>query len=265
MAYSFEPAVALTGNFSELLLPLLSPLPLKLTALNDSLGNEDSYENFSAEFTENFSSLPNQSNFSSIGYSLAAAFSHSLDALDTLPAASERSNVAGDVAASVAGAAAVSVGATGSFDSIAFSTSETPPPVSDSYALQPWQRLAWLLVFGGMVLVAAAGNLIVIWIVLVNRQMRTVTNAFIVNLSIADIMVSTLNVVFNFIYMLNGDWVFGSTYCKVSNFIAILSVAASVRIFCFYNYDQRLLNYLKKKFLNFNFQVFTLMAISIDR
>lgn len=108
----------------------------------------------------------------------------------------------------------------------------------DSYALQPWQRLAWLLIFGGMVLVAAAGNLVVIWIVLVNRQMRTVTNAFIVNLSIADIMVSTLNVIFNFVYMLNGDWLFGSTYCKVSNFIAILSVAASV---------------------------FTLMAISIDR
>jgi hypothetical protein len=110
--------------------------------------------------------------------------------------------------------------------------------VSDSYHLQPWKRLAWLLIFGGMVLVAAIGNAVVIWIVLVNRQMRTVTNAFIVNLSIADIMVSTLNVIFNFVYMLNGDWRFGSTYCKVSNFIAILSVAASV---------------------------FTLMAISIDR
>ena len=51
-------------------------------------------------------------------------------------------------------------------------------------------------------------------------------------------MVSTLNVVFNFIYMLNSDWPFGQFYCKVSNFIAIVSVAASV---------------------------FTLMAISIDR
>jgi len=51
-------------------------------------------------------------------------------------------------------------------------------------------------------------------------------------------MVSTLNVIFNFIYMLNSDWPFGQFYCKVSNFIAILSVAASV---------------------------FTLMAISIDR
>ena len=67
---------------------------------------------------------------------------------------------------------------------------------------------------------------------------RTVTNYFLVNLSLADIMVSTQNVIFNFIYMLNGDWPFGQFYCKVTNFIAIISVAASV---------------------------FTLMAISIDR
>ncbi|XP_076327810.1 tachykinin-like peptides receptor 99D [Tachypleus tridentatus] len=105
--------------------------------------------------------------------------------------------------------------------------------------LQPWwQQTLWSLVFGGMVLVATGGNLIVIWIVLAHKQMRTVTNYFLVNLSLADTMVSTLNVIFNFTYMLNGDWPFGRAYCKMSNFIAILSVSASV---------------------------FTLMAISIDR
>jgi tachykinin-like receptor len=103
----------------------------------------------------------------------------------------------------------------------------------------PWyQQLIWSLVFGLMVIVAAGGNLIVIWIVLAHRRMRTVTNYFIVNLSVADTMVSLLNVVFNFVYMLDGDWPFGEAYCKFSNFISILSVAASV---------------------------FTLMAISIDR
>lgn len=103
----------------------------------------------------------------------------------------------------------------------------------------PWyQQLIWSLAFGIMVIVAAGGNLIVIWIVLTNRRMRTVTNYFIVNLSIADTMVSLLNVVFNFAYMLDGNWPFGEVYCKFSNFISILSVAASV---------------------------FTLMAISIDR
>lgn len=61
---------------------------------------------------------------------------------------------------------------------------------------------------------------------------------FPVNLSIADAMVSSLNVTFNYIYMLHNDWPFGELYCKVSQFIATLSISASV---------------------------FTLMAISIDR
>uniref|UniRef100_A0A336LFG3 CSON008294 protein n=1 Tax=Culicoides sonorensis TaxID=179676 RepID=A0A336LFG3_CULSO len=51
-------------------------------------------------------------------------------------------------------------------------------------------------------------------------------------------MVSSLNVTFNYVYMLNSDWPFGTLYCKISQFVAILSIAASV---------------------------FTLMAISIDR
>ncbi|XP_076358917.1 tachykinin-like peptides receptor 99D [Tachypleus tridentatus] len=111
-------------------------------------------------------------------------------------------------------------------------------PTENVYILSWWQQTLWSLAFGGMVLVATGGNVIVIWIVLAQRRMRTVTNYFLVNLSLADTMVSTLNVIFNFSYMLNGDWRFGSAYCKIFNFISVLSVAASV---------------------------FTLMAISIDR
>ncbi|KAL7637708.1 UNVERIFIED_CONTAM: hypothetical protein RMT77_011317 [Armadillidium vulgare] len=101
-----------------------------------------------------------------------------------------------------------------------------------------WQKTLWLLLFGVMVFVATSGNLIVIWIVLTEKRMRTVTNIFLVNLSIADAMVSTLNVIFSIIYMISGHWPFGRIYCKISQFVSLLSVAASV---------------------------FTLMAISIDR
>ena len=108
---------------------------------------------------------------------------------------------------------------------------------SEEFTLPWWQQMIWILIFGAMVIVAAGGNIIVIWLVLSNKRMRNVTNFFIVNLSLADIMVSTLNVIPSFIGMLN-EWPFGALYCKISNFIAILSVSASV---------------------------FTLMAISIDR
>ncbi|CAG0879121.1 unnamed protein product [Darwinula stevensoni] len=91
-----------------------------------------------------------------------------------------------------------------------------------------WEQALWTLLFAGMVLVAAGGNLIVIWIVLAHRRMRTVTNYFIVNLAVADTIVSTLNVIFSFVYMLNSHWPFGWTYCKICQFVAVLSVAGSV-------------------------------------
>ncbi|XP_075971381.1 tachykinin-like peptides receptor 99D isoform X2 [Anticarsia gemmatalis] len=110
--------------------------------------------------------------------------------------------------------------------------------VYQSFILPWWRQVLWTVLFAGMVVVATVGNLVVIWIVLANKRMRSVTNYFLVNLSVADAMVSTLNVTFNFTYMLNSDWPFGHFYCKFCQFIAVLSISASV---------------------------FTLLAISVDR
>ena len=51
-------------------------------------------------------------------------------------------------------------------------------------------------------------------------------------------MVSTLNVIFNFTYMVTNDWPFGRIYCKITQYVAVISICGSV---------------------------FTLMAISIER
>ncbi|KAK9506812.1 hypothetical protein O3M35_008678 [Rhynocoris fuscipes] len=58
--------------------------------------------------------------------------------------------------------------------------------------------------------------------------MRTVTNYFLVNLSFSDLMMSIFNCIFNFVYMINNDWAFGRPYCTINNFIANVTVAASV-------------------------------------
>ena len=76
-------------------------------------------------------------------------------------------------------------------------------PTSISIEMGQAERLFWVLIFSVMVLVAAGGNTIVVYIVATNREMKSVTNYFLVNLSLADTMVSTLNVIFNFISMLN--------------------------------------------------------------
>ncbi|GBM44926.1 Tachykinin-like peptides receptor 99D [Araneus ventricosus] len=117
-------------------------------------------------------------------------------------------------------------------------TNNTDDGIGNIFVMPFWQQLLFSAMFGIMIFVATGGNAIVMWIVLAHKRMRSVTNYFLVNLSLADTMVATLNVIFNFVYMKDGDWPFGDAYCKISNFIAIVSVAASV---------------------------FTLVAISFDR
>ncbi|XP_075215348.1 tachykinin-like peptides receptor 86C [Lycorma delicatula] len=91
-----------------------------------------------------------------------------------------------------------------------------------------WLQLAWYILFGLMLVIAIGGNSIVMWIVLAHRRMRTVTNYFLVNLSLADLLMSVFNCIFNFIYMINNDWQFGRSYCTINNFVANVTVAASV-------------------------------------
>nr|KAG5690705.1 hypothetical protein BaRGS_005068 [Batillaria attramentaria] len=82
-----------------------------------------------------------------------------------------------------------------------------------------------------MFVVAAGGNLIVIWIVLAHKRMRTVTNYFLVNLAVADVLISLLNTPFNFLFNLYQDWWFDRGYCKFSFFIAPCAISASVLTF----------------------------------
>ncbi|XP_050562572.1 tachykinin-like peptides receptor 86C isoform X2 [Spodoptera frugiperda] len=103
-------------------------------------------------------------------------------------------------------------------------TTATP----SSTTMPTWAHNSWVCLFTAMLAVAIGGNVIVIWIVTAHRRMRTVTNYFLVNLSFADLMMASLNCLFNFIYMLHSDWVFGVRYCQLSNFIANVTVAASV-------------------------------------
>lgn len=106
------------------------------------------------------------------------------------------------------------------------------------YILAWWIQMIYIIGFGTLVIVAAVGNIIVIWIVLAHRRMRTVTNYFLLNLAISDTMISLTNTLFNFAYMLYNNWPFGLLYCRISNFISTVTICVST---------------------------FTLMAISIDR
>lgn len=96
------------------------------------------------------------------------------------------------------------------------------------YILPWYSQLAWISVFTVMILVAIVGNLIVMWIIIAHRCMRTVTNMFLLNLSFSDLLLASGNAAFNFAFMLNSHWPFGSVFCVISNVVANLTVSTSV-------------------------------------
>ncbi|XP_003737058.1 tachykinin-like peptides receptor 86C [Galendromus occidentalis] len=97
-----------------------------------------------------------------------------------------------------------------------------------TFELPAWQQLSFIMCFSLIVFAGAVGNAIVIWIVLAHQRMRSVTNYFLVNLSVADMTTAMFNVIFNAVFMMHSHWPFGQTYCKVTNFISLLTVSSSV-------------------------------------
>ena len=100
-----------------------------------------------------------------------------------------------------------------------------------SFIMPWWQQLVFITVYVVMFVIATGGNFIVIWIVMAHKRMRTVTNYFLVNLAVADAMISLLNTLFTSVYLMYQDWWFGDAYCKFTNFISVCTISASVLTF----------------------------------
>lgn len=94
-----------------------------------------------------------------------------------------------------------------------------------------WQQVVFITMYVVMIVVAAGGNLAVIWIVMAHKRMRTFTNYFLVNLAVADTLISLFNTAFVSTFLIYQDWWYGEIYCKFSNFINVSTLAASVLTF----------------------------------
>lgn len=98
----------------------------------------------------------------------------------------------------------------------------------DRFLMSWWQQTLFIAAFAILILVAAAGNLVVMWIVLAHKRMRTVTNYFLVNLALADTLISLLNTLFASTFLLYQDWWYGTLWCKFATFISLCTVVVSV-------------------------------------
>ncbi|XP_028829574.1 tachykinin receptor 1b isoform X2 [Denticeps clupeoides] len=108
------------------------------------------------------------------------------------------------------------------------------PALNDTYLfsnqfIQPvWQVVLWAIAYCSIVLVSVVGNVVVMWIIVAHKRMRTVTNYFLVNLAFAEASMSAFNTVINFVYAVHNEWYFGLEYCRFHNFFPIAAVFASI-------------------------------------
>ena len=61
-----------------------------------------------------------------------------------------------------------------------------------------------------------------------HRAMWTVTNYFLLTLTVSDLLISTINCIPSFIFMRDRVWIYGGLYCKINNFVSYMTVSSSV-------------------------------------
>ncbi|XP_066429704.1 neuropeptide Y receptor type 2 isoform X2 [Eleutherodactylus coqui] len=84
-----------------------------------------------------------------------------------------------------------------------------------------------ILAYSTIILLGVIGNTLVIYVVIKFKTMRTVTNYFIANLAVADLMVNTLCLPFTLVYTLLDEWKFGIVLCHLVTYAQGLAVHVS--------------------------------------
>uniref|UniRef100_UPI00398F875D neuropeptide Y receptor type 2-like isoform X1 n=2 Tax=Pristiophorus japonicus TaxID=55135 RepID=UPI00398F875D len=98
--------------------------------------------------------------------------------------------------------------------------------INDSTKLLGMQ-ITLILAYCSIIVLGVVGNSLVIYVVIRYKSMGTVTNFFIANLAVADLMVSTLCLPFTLVYTLLGVWKFGPVLCHLLPYAQALSVHVS--------------------------------------
>ncbi|XP_067388461.1 substance-P receptor [Emydura macquarii macquarii] len=113
-------------------------------------------------------------------------------------------------------------------DSLSSHNTSSNESEANQFVQPAWQIGLWAVAYSLIVVVAVVGNIVVMWIILAHKRMRTVTNYFLVNLAFAEASMAAFNTVVNFTYAIHNEWYYGLTYCKFHNFFPIAAVFASI-------------------------------------
>ncbi|XP_022184688.2 cholecystokinin receptor isoform X1 [Nilaparvata lugens] len=81
--------------------------------------------------------------------------------------------------------------------------------------------------YAGIFLLAVAGNALVILTLVRNQSMRTITNLFLLNLAVSDLLLGVVCMPFTLVGNILRDFVFGDLMCRLIPFLQATSVAVS--------------------------------------
>ncbi|KAM4611640.1 LOW QUALITY PROTEIN: neuropeptide Y receptor Y2, like [Polymixia lowei] len=88
-------------------------------------------------------------------------------------------------------------------------------------------QVVLILAYSTIIVLGVLGNSLVIYVIYRFKTLRTVTNFFIANLAVADLLVNTLCLPFTLVYTLLGEWKFGSALCFLLPYAQGLAVHVS--------------------------------------
>ncbi|XP_063058222.1 G-protein coupled receptor 83 [Engraulis encrasicolus] len=91
----------------------------------------------------------------------------------------------------------------------------------------PTMKVLLIVAYSVIIVISLFGNSVVCHVVVKNKRMHSVTSFFIMNLAIADLMITLLNTPFTLVRFVHSTWVFGKAMCHVSRFAQYCSVHVS--------------------------------------
>ena len=90
--------------------------------------------------------------------------------------------------------------------------------------------ILYIIVF----VVGLLGNVLVVFVVAQNRAMQTVTNCFIANLALSDILLCVLAVPFTPLYFFLKEWIFGKILCHLVAYSQVIAFALGLFLYSLY-------------------------------
>ncbi|XP_043588710.1 prolactin-releasing peptide receptor-like isoform X1 [Bombus pyrosoma] len=101
------------------------------------------------------------------------------------------------------------------------------PTIENDVTSNSLVQLIFYIFYANIFAFGVFGNVLVCFVVARNRQMQTVTNLFITNLALSDVLLCALAVPFTPLYTFLGGWIFGRTLCHLVPYAQGVSVYIS--------------------------------------